>query len=265
MLHNVKELEGASVEAVDGRLGTVKDLYFDDERWAIRYVIVETGTWLNDRRVLISPNAVREVAWDDGVMHVSLTQKQVRDSPSIDTDKPVSRQQEAAHHTYYGFPNYWDGTNLWGLDAFPIPWVGASPDPSLAPHGSRDEAIVRARQARLDRTLESADSHLRSSNEVIGYEIMASDGPIGSVENFVMDDKSWAIRHIVVDTRKWLPGKQVLLSPELIDYISWPEREVCVKSTRHAIETRPEYDTSHVLSPEREAAPGAHRKRAGYY
>lgn len=265
MLHNVKELEGASVEAVDGRLGTVKDLYFDDKRWAIRYIVVETGTWLKGRKVLISPNAVHRVAWDDGVMHMSLTRQQVRDSPSIDTDKPVSRQQEAAHHNYYGYPNYWDGINLWGLDAFPIPWVGASPDPSLAPHGLRDDAVARERQGRLDRKLESADSHLRSSNEVIGYEIMASDGPIGSVENFVIDDKSWAIRHMVVDTRKWLPGKQVLLSPESIDYISWPEREVHVKIARHAIETSPEYDTSHVLSPEHATALGAHYKRVGYY
>src|SRR5665213_2122152 len=104
MLHNVKELEGALVEAVDGQLGTVKDLYFDDKRWAIRYMVVETGTWLKGRKVLISPNAVHRVGWDDGVMHMSLTQQQVRDSPSIDTDKPVSRQQEAAHHNYYGYP-----------------------------------------------------------------------------------------------------------------------------------------------------------------
>src|SRR5665213_3404720 len=159
MLHNVKELEGALVEAVDGQLGTVKDLYFDDKRWAIRYMVVETGTWLKGRKVLISPNAVHRVAWDDGVMHMSLTQQQVRDSPCIATDKPVSRQQEAAHHNYYGYPNYWDGINLWGLAAFPIPWVGASPDPSLAPHGLRDDAV-----ARVDRLYQLARARSACNN-----------------------------------------------------------------------------------------------------
>jgi uncharacterized protein YrrD len=249
MLHNVRELEGASVEAVNGQLGTVKDLYFDDRRWAVRYFVVETGTWLKGRKVLISPNAVQRVAWENGVMHVSLTQQQVRDSPSVDTDKPVSRQQETVHHNYYGIPNYWDGIDPWGLDAFPVPWVGASPDPSLGPRGSRDNAVARERQGRLDRKLESADSHLRSSNEVIGYEIMASDGPIGSVDTFLVDEKSWAVRSIVVDTRKWLTGRQVLVSPDRIDHISWREREVHVKTTRRAIEASPEYDTSYVLSP----------------
>jgi uncharacterized protein YrrD len=249
MLHNVKELEGASVEAVDGQLGNVEDLYFDDRRWAIRYIVVETGTWLKRRKVLISPNAVHRVAWENGVLHVNLTQRQVRDSPSVDTDKPVSRQQETAHHSYYGFPNYWDGVNLWGLDAFPVPWVGASPDPALDPRELHDDAVARERQGRLDRKLESADSHLRSSNEVIGYEIMASDGPIGIVDNLLVDEKSWAIRSIVVDTRKWLPGRQVLVSPERIDHISWPGREVHVKTTRRAVEASPEYDTSYVLSP----------------
>ncbi|MEO8849141.1 MAG: PRC-barrel domain-containing protein [Casimicrobiaceae bacterium] len=265
MLHNVKELERYSVEAVDGPLGTVTDLYFDDKRWAVRYFVVETGSWLKGRKVLISPNAVQRIEWDDGVMRVSLTQQQLRDSPGIDADKPVSRQNEIDHHLYYGYPNYWEGGNLWGLDAFPVPWVGASPDPMRGSDGRRDDAVARERHERLDRKLESADWHLRSGNEVIGYEIMASDGPIGGVENFVFDDKDWAIRYMVVDTRKWLPGKHVLVSPEWIDRISWPDREVHVKIARHTVETSPEYDTSHVLSREHETALHAHYQRTGYW
>ena len=252
MLHTVKELHDFTVGATDGEIGEVKDVYFDDERWAIRYMVVETGGWLSGRKVLISPISVRDVTWDDEVINVSLSQQQVRESPSIDTDKPVSRQHEIDYYNYYGYPNYWDGADLWGLGVYPLPWVGASPDVAVSSRPSSDDSVTRQRQQRLDRERESADSHLRSSKEVIGYEIMATDGPIGSVENFVFDDKSWAIVYIVVDTRKWLPGKHVLLAPEWIDSVSWSEHEVYVKVTRQAVETSPEYDLSFPLSRKHE-------------
>jgi uncharacterized protein YrrD len=254
MLHNVKELEDYTVGASDGELGTVKDVYFDDQRWAIRYMVVETGGWFSSRKVLISPNSVRSVAWADEILNVNLSRQQVKDGPSIDTDKPVARQHEIDHYNYYGYPYYWEGANLWGESMYPLPWVGASPDPPLASRKPRDDTVARERQARLDRERESADSHLRSSNEVIGYEIMATDGPIGSVENFVFDDESWAIRYLVVDTRKWLPGRHVLLSPESIERVSWSDHEVFVSMTRQAIETSPDYDSLQPLS-------GAHDTR----
>jgi len=254
MLHNVKELEGYAVGASDGELGTVKDVYFDDKRWVIRYLVVETGGWLRGRKVLISPTSVSRLTWDDSVMHVNLSRQQVRDSPSIDTDKPVSRQHEIDYYNYYGYPNYWEGGNLWGLGVYPVPWIGGYPDPVPGSGQRRDDETEREREGRLDRERESADSHLRSSNVVIGYEIMATDGPIGSVENFVFDDKSWAIRYLVIDTRKWLPGKHVLLSPDSVGRVSWSDHEVFVNRTRQAIEISPTFDSLQPLSREHETA-----------
>jgi uncharacterized protein YrrD len=265
MLHTVKDLRDFAVGATDGEIGEVKDVYFDDERWAVRHMVVKTGGWLGGRKVLISPICVRDVDWDDEVMNVNLSRQQVRDSPSIDTEKPVSRQHEIDYYNYYAYPAYWEGANLWGLSAYPLPWVGASGDVRQPSGHPANRAATRARQQRLDRERETADSHLRSSKEVIGYEIMATDGPIGSVENFVFDDKSWAIRYLVVDTRKWLPGKHVLLSSEWIDSVSWPEHQVYVKVARHAVETSPEYDPSHPLSREHEAAFYEHHRRTAYW
>jgi len=254
MLNDLRKLKGFSVaagtvEAAEGNdeVGIVKDIYIDDARWVIRYMVVTTGGWLSGRKVLISPRSINRVAWDDEVVHVNLSQQQVRDSPNIDTDKAVSRQREIEYHDCYGYPNDWDGINLWGLGSLPIPWVGVSPD---APRVSRDDEVARMHGERADRAHESAVSRLRSGEEVIGYEIMASDGAIGSVENFVFDDESWAIHHIVVDTRRWLPGRQVLVSPQWIEGISWAEREVHVKITREAIEASPEYDPSRPFSSE---------------
>lgn len=260
MLRTVKELLGFSVGASDGEIGEIRDIYFDDERWVVRYMVVNPGGWLSGRKVLISPISVRNVDWDDEVVNVNLDQRQIRESPSIDTDKPVSRQHETDYYRYFGYPSYWEGANLWGLGAYPMPWVGASGEVTPpSPHTS-DHAPMRADQHR-----DSADTHLRSSKEVIGYEIMATDGPIGNVENFVFDEKSWAIRYFVVDTRKWWPGKRVLLSPEWIDTVSWPEREVYVKVARRAVETSPEYDDLHPLSREDETAVYRHHGRAVYW
>ncbi len=262
MLHNVNELHGLTIGASDGDIGEVKDVYFDDKCWVIRYLVTDTGGWLSGRKVLISPFSVGKVTWTDQVMHVNLSQQQVRDSPNIDTDKPVSRQHEADHSNYYGYPGYWRGAGLWGLGAYPMPWVGASADASLAISEPRDDTVTKERQERVDRERESADSHLRSGKELIGYQIAATDGLVGRVENFVFDDESWAIRYVVVDTRQWWPGKHVLLSPALIERVSWSQQEVFVNVTRCAVERSPEYDLSHPLSREHETGLYAHQARS---
>lgn len=239
MLHDIKELEGCAVGATDGDLGTVKDLYFDDQRWAVRYLVVETGGWLSRRKVLVSPSAVRRVDLDNGVIDVRLTRQQVRDSPDFDADKPVSRQHEIDYYDFHGYPYYWHGTNLWGLMMYPMSSVEPSSRPPSAAACADDEPT--ADHGPLPGDGEAGDSHLRSTNDVIGHEAMASDGAIGSVRSFVFDDVSWAIRDVVVDTGNWLPGKRVLLSPERIQRISWPDRRVFVGMTRQEVRASPEY------------------------
>jgi len=241
MLDNVKDLEGFAVGATDGELGTISDLYFDDQHWAIRYLVVQTGGWLRGRKVLISPSAVRRVRWDKDIIDVRLTRQQVRDSPSIDTDKPVSRQHEIDYYDYYGYPYYWEGAYLWGPLMYPTSLAEAPDDSAAASSAPRQVEVAAEGEPPIEGQRETADSHLRSSNDVIGHEAMASDGPIGSVQTFLFDDESWAIRHLVVNTGNWLPGKRVLLSPQQIQRISWPEREVYLDITRQQVKASPEY------------------------
>lgn len=244
MLRDVKDLKGYALGATDGELGTVKDLYFDDQRWAIRYLVVEAGGWLSGRKVLISPSAVRSVDWDNDKIDVGLTQQQVKDSPSIDTDKPVSRQHEMSYYDYYGYPYYWEGTYLWGPLMYPMYSIGPSAD--SVPAVSRSDPVDAAEEREERTEGEASDLHLRSCNDVIGHEAMARDGPIGRVQSFLFDDESWAIRHLIVETGNWLPGKRVLLSPRQIQRISWPGREVYLDITRQEITTSPEYVHQHV-------------------
>jgi uncharacterized protein YrrD len=246
MLHDVKKLEGYAVGATDGELGTAKDVYFDDNRWAIRYLVVETGSWLRGREVLISPSSVRSVAPDNGLIHLTLSQQQVKESPGIDTNKPVSRQHEIAFYKYYGYPYYWDGAFLWGPVMYPRVPAEPSRDSASGSSARYDAQAADEGEARIEGENPPGDSHLRSSNDVIGHEALASDGPIGSVHSFVFDDESWAIRYLVVNTGNWLPGKRVLLSPHRIQSISWTEREVYLDMTREEVKASLRY-TDHIL------------------
>ena len=118
MLRNVTRLKGFTIRARDGEIGTLDQFYFDDESWAIRYLVVNTGDWLGGRLVLVSPLALRQAEWESKRLDVALTKKQIEDSPPIDTHKPVSRQHEALYLGYYGYPYYWGGP-ICGLASYP--------------------------------------------------------------------------------------------------------------------------------------------------
>jgi hypothetical protein len=255
MLHNLTDLKGLTIKCRDGEIGEVEDFYFDDDRWTIRYLVVDTGTWLTGRKVLISPISVGRADQANRRVEVDLTKKQVEDSPGIDTDKPVSRQYETSYFDYYGYPYYWGGPYAWGAAAIPAPMPVPMPDRTR----TEIEELRRREQ-------ESSDPHLHSANEVIGhYYIEATDGDIGHVEEFVIDDESWTIRYMVVDTRNWWPGKKVLVAPQWIERTSWNDSRVYVNLSRANVQNAPEYDRAAPLSREYESNLHQHYKRPPYW
>lgn len=230
MLFTTKTLNGDPIRARDGDVGTVKDVYFDDEKWAVRYLVVDTGGWLPGKKVLISPAAVLR-GGDVDAIRVSLTREQVKAAPDVDTDAPISRVLEAAQARHYGYPYYWSGPLLWGVGTLP---VGVPPD------GIRQKApVLPEREMEEAARIQAAESHLRSSAEVIGYSIRATDGEIGHVEDFLVDTESWAIAGVVVDTRNWLPGGKVVVSPDQVIEIDWEARQAGLGLTREQIRSAP--------------------------
>lgn len=236
MLRSVNELKGKAIQASDGELGTVDQLLFDDDRWTIRYLVVETGKILG-RKVLISPISI-ERKQHNGGLTLSLTKEQIRNSPSIDTNKPVSRQHETQFLNYYRYPYYWGGPGLWGGTAYPIAHPTAMRGIGYPDRVSGYAGSAAARPQRE----ETGDPHLRSTSEVTGYYIEASDGDIGHVEDFIIDDENWAIRYLVVDTVNWWPGKKVVVAPQWIKDVSWLDSKVYVNLSRDRIKSAPEYD-----------------------
>jgi uncharacterized protein YrrD len=245
MLIKAKTVLGYTLDSLDGELGTVNEFYFDDKHWTIRYLVADTGNWLSGRMVLISPYALVEVVKEARHVEVNLTRKQIEGSPSQDADKPVSRQFEEAYYGYYRWPAYWDGPFAWGV----------------YPNFVRDSDQWRE-SARGEKRW---DSHLRSTGEVTGYHLQGSDGEIGHVEDFIIDDATWTIRYLVVSTRNWWPGKKVLVSTRWVDGVSWAESKVLVDLSREVIRQSPEYSEESLLTREYEDTLHRHYKRKGYW
>ncbi len=204
--------------ANDGEISQVDDLFFDDERWGLRYFVVNTGGWLSGRRVLISPSTVDASASTEKSLRVRLSRKQVEQSPDVDTKKPISRQYEEILAEYYGAPLYW------------------APEATAMPVNERGAQAARELE-RAERSV--GESHLHSSDEVRGYAIEAPDGAIGHVEDILVDDADWSVADLVVDTKNWLPGKEVLIPPSAVTDIDWRGRQVRLRMRREDIENRP--------------------------
>ena len=228
MLRAASELKNIAIAATDGEIGSVKDLYFDDMSWTVRYLVVDTGSWRPGRQVLISPHSVAGQPEADRI-RVSLTREQVENSPPIDTDKPVNRQREISLSQYDQYPYDWEGPYRWGPVAYPGVPITPLPAGAMA-----DQVVAGA----LDG---GGDPHLRSVRDINEYSIAATDGDIGHVEDFVIDDRAWAIRYIIVDTGNWWPGKKVVTSPEWIQEVSWADSRVYVDLSREELNAAPEY------------------------
>jgi len=221
MLRSIKQLYGHKLGASDGEIGHIKDFYFDDQKWAIRYVVADTGTWLPGRRVLISPHSLASLGASGKVARIDLTRQQIENSPPIESRKPMSRQYEEEYYRYYGWPYYWQGNALWGMSAFPI--LKPSPEPLAdvpAMNGPRPEREI----------------HLRSMQAVNGYLLRMGDETVGHICDFMIDTRSWAIGQLVVKIGHRLSGKEILIPTKRIDRISYDESMVFAHPTGGAVE-----------------------------
>jgi len=212
MLRSVKSLHGSTLEATDGSIGRVDDVYFDDASWKVRYILANTGAWLPERLVLLSPASLGEPG--ERTMPVSLTKDQIKDSPGINSDEPVSRQHERLIAAHYGWPPYWEGYKM-----------------MLGKIAER-----------------KVDSHLRSAHEVIGYKVEATDGSIGRISDLILQTEDWTVRYVVVDLSAWLPDRKVLLDPHWFSQFRWDHAIATIDHTRNQIERAPNYHASEAIN-----------------
>ena len=245
MLTSVKSLSGFNLKGIDGDFGTVLEFLFDDQHWAVRYLVADTGAWLTDRQVLLSPYSLGAIDKPKRHIGVKLTRKQIEESPVLSSDLPVSKQFESLYHAYYGWPNYWAGSYIWGMQAIPL--VG----------------LENPKHENSDGT--QWNPHLRSTLAVGKYTIESTEGEIGRVVDFIVDEESWAICYMVVATGNWWQGKHVLIAARWIDKVSWDEGKVFVNLKRDQIRNSPEYNTLGAITREYELELHGHFNREGYW
>jgi hypothetical protein len=240
MLLVASALRGYDIEATDGCIGTVSDFLFDDTSWTLRWLVVDNGTWLTERRLLIHPSAIGTTAYERRALTVALSRAQIEDSPTIRHDQPVSRQMELSLYDYFGASPLWEGAGYFGGGAIASP-LSSPPIYGQTPMGSPDGDVLHRNEH---------DPHLRSIAEVTGYHIHANDGPIGYVENLMIDDGRWDLRYFIVDTKNFWPGKHVLLSPHAVTEVDWLRHEIRVNLSREMVRTSPDWNPADVFDAE---------------
>jgi uncharacterized protein YrrD len=238
MKRSIMSLTGHSLKGTDGEIGEVDEFYFDDVSWTIRYMVVKTGNWLSGRKVLISPKALIQPDWENENFPVNLTKEQIKNSPDIDTDKPVSRQNEEELSSYYTWDNYWGGERH-GAGIF-----GSMPSQLYESGNSEPENIDHS----AEETQSNNDPHLQSTDAIKGYTIHATDGEIGKVVDYILDDSNWKIDYLVVDTGNWLNSKKVLLATSWITQVKWDNELVVVNVTTNEVKNCPAYDSSEPIN-----------------
>ncbi len=266
MLNAVSSLKGLEIHAKDGALGTVSDFLFDDSTWKVRWMVVDTGRWLTGRKVLIHPSAVISADYGRRQLAVGLTKAQVQDSPDILQDRPVSRQMQNDLYGYYGWDPLWGGGMFGGSGMYGGAiyggGMGAIASDFSEPTYFGASAVREAERAGAG--ADDGDPHLRSVAEVTGYHLHATDGDIGHVEDVLIDNASWGIRYLVVDTSNWWFGQHVLISPYAVKGVDWFDRHIRLDIARERVRSSPPWSPADDINNEYEHRLHDHYDWPGY-
>ncbi len=237
MQRSINSLSGFTIGATDGEIGKVKEFYFDDETWAIRYLVIETGNWFFNKKVLIAPQALLAPDWENKNFPVNLTKEQIKNSPDIDTDKPISRQQEIELYGHYPWRSYWgNGFFAGGFGGYPglFPIV--------------DEEMIQ--ETDTSDNHDDEDTHLRSTESISGYHIHATNGDIGHVKDFNIDVETWKITDLVIDTHNWIGGHKVLILVWHVKEIQWENSKVMLDISKEYLKDCPVFNENSFVYPQ---------------
>lgn len=264
MLHSVEDLQHYAIRASDGEIGHLRDVFFDEASWAIRYLVVETGAWLPRRRVLVSPTAVGQLTLGQNILPVALTLEQVRNGPTTYTGQLVPRQGRIGFRGFPGYPYKTAGPGSWTDDTDRRPATNASAffiarAPSL--HHNRQGGNVRGAPGKERR----GNLQLHSCNAVLNGTVRAHDGEIGSVQGMLVDEEKWLVRYFIVKAGAWWPGHELLFAPPWIQIVDWSDSSILVDLTRKQVQESPAYDPEKAFSRQNESSLYAHYGRRSYW
>ena len=263
MLRSMNDLENYVIRATDGNIGHVTDFTFDDRAWVIRYFVVDAGASLASRKVLISPMGVGHLNWGDRTIPVSITKEQVLNSPAFDHQQPISQEHEVEYLGYYNYPYYWGGSGLWGEEIYPDRFTAGAGCFENTPF------ILKLSRNESSDPYEKAEPHpqhrLRSAITLKGSRVIAADGDIGHVSDMLIDEETWAIRYLVIETASWWQGHQILIAPQWIEAMNWADTAISIEMTRQEVKGSPHFDPNVQIDRQDEIGIHEHYGSPGYW
>ena len=203
------------MKATDGEIGEVKEFYFDDETWSVRYLIIETGNWFSNKKVFIVPQALLIPDWENKNFPINLTKAQIKSSPDIDTDLPISLRQEIEMYSHYAWERY-SSSGFYAGDSASV----MNPRPVI------DEEIITENSS-ADSPADY-DPHLCSTERISGYHIHAINGDIGHLKDFIIDSETWKMTDLIIDTHNWIGGHKVLVPVRHVQEIQWENFKIII-------------------------------------
>jgi len=238
MLRRSGELQWSQVISLDGEIGKVRDVCFDEASWMVRYLIVDTGGWLSGRKVPIDPRSVELIDRNLHTVWVSLSRAQIESSPRIDIGELGAREHEMQLNRHYGYGSCWTHS---------MPWGNGQVSPARR---SAAEALE----------IDAPSACLRGARQMLDFTLITVDGHVGLIKDFFFDDETWALRYLIVQTGSWLLGRRVLVSADRVRRVDWSAESVEVNQTRKQIEYGWEFDADNPPPGDLETALRTHAR-----
>ncbi|MCC3144961.1 PRC-barrel domain-containing protein [Halanaerobium sp. Z-7514] len=232
MLRKLNELKAFKVQGKEEELGEVSDFYFDQDHFILRYLVLDTDCWLKKEQTLISTDEIEAIDHNKKEIKTTMRAEALENGPSLEKNQPISKIMEENVVDYYDWPLYWASTSSGGVPTIP---AGTKMREKLFDFETLTDEEKQAKEEELD-------SNLRSLNEISGYEIQAVDKSFGKVKDLFVDEEDWLIRYLLIDTRKILPSKKVIIAPEWVRHISWDKKQIFVDKSKKEIKNAPKYE-----------------------
>jgi uncharacterized protein YrrD len=232
MKTSFNEFSEFAVHARDGEIGRIKDFYFDDVSWRLRYLVVDTRKWLGGRLALLSPQAVESLNLTRRELRLTLDRAQVEAAPALDEHVPLNRQSLTDLDLHYGWNHYWITGGPLSLNFQTINYgpIGETEVPEDV------RVMLEARRARGDDTLVSV-------KDLLGWHVESvDDDRAGTVRDAIVNYMNWTVPYLVIDTGHWIPGRKVILPSSFVETFDLDRRAIAVRVSAESIATAPEFD-----------------------
>ncbi|MCF3942003.1 PRC-barrel domain-containing protein [Oceanobacillus alkalisoli] len=238
MYHFTSVLQTYNIDATDGEMGKIKDIYIDDNDWKIRYAIVDTRKWLPERKVLLPPSIFIGVNPENESMEVEYDKSTIKNSPPVPEGTDLTRDKENQLFKYFGWTRYWSDDVILSGEKRPLGRVGSNEEEW---YERMEDPLYDADEGELRR--HHRDNNLRSHEEIMNSRAHGKNGKLGKVVDFIYDD-DWKVKYIVLTSNNVMTNDYYPYPIERITSVDWFEGDVYLDETVEQFANKTNYPSN---------------------